>query len=226
MPGFSNITGDESIMFADNASYDGTERGGKLTSDLQLWLGSTTAPHVRQSALISSDSSITFAFTRPTSTTGQLDLKAVTPITVATTYTADSGSATPAANNINVLGLSGSKTSGSGSMLTVKSPPFSQIGASATSVLNTGEFVNAAVTRTLPASVGLNDGDLFIFVCTTAGALIIQAVGSQKIRIGSIISSAAGTATSTSIGDAVTLRYNATDGFLYAVSVVGTWVMA
>lgn len=143
------------------------------------------------------------------------------------TITGDSGGAlSPTANNWNILGLSGSKTSGSGSTLTVKSPPFSQVGASATSSLNTGEFVTAAVTRTLPASAGLADGDLFIYVCTTAGALIIQSVSAQKIRIGNQISSAAGTATSNAIGDSVTLRFNATDGFFYAVSVIGTWTLA
>ncbi len=142
------------------------------------------------------------------------------------TITGDSGGAlSPTANNWNIFGLSGSKTSGSGSTLTVKSPPFSQVGASATSSLNTGEFVTAAVTRTLPASAGLADGDLFMYVCTTAGALIIQSVTAQKIRIGSLISAAAGTATSTAIGDSVTLRFNATDGFFYAVSVIGTWLV-
>ncbi len=143
------------------------------------------------------------------------------------TITGDSGGAlSPTANNWNVLGLSGSKTSGSGSTLTVKSPPFSQVGASATSSLNTGEFVTAAVTRTLPASAGLADGDLFIYVCTSASALIIQSVTAQKIRIGSLISAAAGTVTSTAIGDSLTLRFNATDGFFYAVSVIGTWLVA
>lgn len=138
----------------------------------------------------------------------------------------DAVALSPTANNWNIFGLSGSKTSGSGSTLTVKSPPFSQVGASATSSLNTGEFVTAAVTRTLPASAGLADGDLFMYVCTTAGALVVQSVTAQKIRIGSLISAAAGTATSTAIGDSVTLRFNATDGFFYAVSVIGTWLIA
>ncbi len=143
------------------------------------------------------------------------------------TITGDSGGAlSPSSNNWNIFGLSGSKTSGSGSTLTIKSPPFSQVGSSATSVLNTGEFVTAAVTRTLPASAGLADGDLFIYVCTTAGALVIQSVTAQKIRIGGSISSAAGTATSNAIGDSLTLRFNATDGFFYAVSSVGTWTLA
>lgn len=147
---------------------------------------------------------------------------------LATTYTGDSGAspAVPSAGNLNIVGLAGSQTSTSGSTVTIKSPPFSQIGSSATSAKNTGEFVTAAVTRTLPASAGLIDGDLFIYVCTSASALIIQSVTAQKIRIGSLISTAAGTATSTAIGDSVTLRFNATDGFFYAVSSVGTWVLA
>lgn len=146
---------------------------------------------------------------------------------VAQTITGDSGGAlSPSSGNWNIVGLSGSKTSGSGSTLTVKSPPFSQVGASATSVLNTGEFITAAVTRTLPASAGLADGDLFIYICTTAGALIIQAVTAQKIRMGTLLSSAAGTATSTQIGDCITLRFNGTDGFFYATNWVGTWLIA
>ncbi len=144
-----------------------------------------------------------------------------------TSITGDSGGAlSPTAGNLNILGLSGSKTSGTLSTLTIKSPPFSQVGASATSSLNSGEFVTAAVTRTLPASAGLADGDLFIYVCTTAGALVIQSVSAQKIRIGNQITSAAGTATSNAIGDSLTLRFNATDGFFYAVSVVGTWTLS
>jgi hypothetical protein len=144
-----------------------------------------------------------------------------------TTLTGDSGGAlSPTAGNFNILGRSGSKVSGAVSTLTVKSPPFSQVGSSATSSLNTGEFVTAAVTRTLPASAGLADGDLFIYVCTTAGALVVQSVTAQKIRIGNVITSAAGSATSTAIGDSLTLRFNATDGFFYAVSVVGNWTLS
>ena len=143
------------------------------------------------------------------------------------TITGDSGgSLSPSSNNWNIVGLSGSKTSGSGSTLTIKSPPFSQVGGSATSTLNTGEFVTAAVTRTLPASAGLIDGDLFMYVCTTSGALVIQAVSSQKIRLSSSITAAAGSITSTAIGDSITLRFNATDGFFYAVSAIGNWTIA
>lgn len=152
---------------------------------------------------------------------------AISGSVVGETITGDSGGAlSPTAGNWNILGRSGSKTSGSGSTLTIKSPPYSDQSGSGTSVLNTGEFVTAAVTRTLPASAGLADGDLFEFICTTAGQLTIQAVGSQQIRIGAAISSAAGTAKSNAIGDSLSLRFRATDGFLYATSVVGTWTTA
>ena len=147
---------------------------------------------------------------------------------VALTFTGDSGAgpAVPAAGNLNIVGLAGCQTSTAGSTVTIKAPLFLQVGASSTSAKNTGEFVTAAVTRTLPASAGLIDGDLFIYVCTTAGALVIQTVTAQKIRMGTLISSAAGTATSTQIGDSITLRFNATDGFFYAVAWAGTWLIA
>jgi len=146
---------------------------------------------------------------------------------VGETITGDSGGAlSPTLGNWSILGLSGSKTSGSGSTLTIKSPPYADASASATSVLNSGEFVTGAFTRTLPASAGLADGDLFEYICTSASALVIQSVGAQQIRLGSLITSAGGTCTSTEIGNSVTLRFRSADGFFYATSIVGTWVMA
>lgn len=146
---------------------------------------------------------------------------------VAETITGDSGGAlSPTAGNWNILGRSGSKTSGATSTLTIKSPPYADAGGSATSTLNSGSFVTGAFTLTLPASAGLADGDLFEYIATSASATVIQAVGAQKIRVGTLLSSAAGTATSTAIGDSITLRFRASDGFFYATSVIGTWLIA
>lgn len=147
---------------------------------------------------------------------------------VGKTITGDSGGAlSPSSNNWNIFGLSGSKTSGSGSTLTIKSPPYADAGGSATSTLNSGSFVTGAFTLTLPASAGLADGDLFEYVATSAAIYVIQAVGAQKIRIGNTISSAAGTATSDGFaGTAVALRFRASDGFFYAISTIGVFVMA
>jgi hypothetical protein len=78
--GSSSITGDETILFADNMSFDGTPRGGKLTQDAELFLGATNAPHIRKSTLVSGDGSVTFAFSEPTATTAELDIRAAVPI--------------------------------------------------------------------------------------------------------------------------------------------------
>lgn len=51
MAGFSSVTGLESIMYADNASFDGTSRGGAMTTDGQIWIGSTAGRHVRLGTL-------------------------------------------------------------------------------------------------------------------------------------------------------------------------------
>lgn len=227
MSGFKN-----DVMVAKNADFtqagapNGTsgESNGLILNG-QLWIGSTAlnagGTHINVGTLTSPDSSVMVGYsgTNITLTTNG----AVVP----TTVTGDSGGAlSPTLGNFNILGRSGSKTSGSGSTITIKSPPYSQVGSSSTSTLNSGEFVTAAVTRTLPASAGLADGDIFEFVCTTAGALVVQSVTAQKIRIGNVITSAAGSATSTAIGDSLTLRFNATDGFFYATSVIGNWTLS
>ena len=65
MPGFSTITGDESIMFTDNASFDGTQRGGKMTTNGQLWIGSTAAAHVKLGTITSPSGTITVGYSSP-----------------------------------------------------------------------------------------------------------------------------------------------------------------
>jgi len=205
------------INFLSNASFAGT-----LTLSTVSW-----QPYSR--AIVSTDATKvgTCSFDSARFTVDTNGFVSLNGSGAAQTITGDSGGAlSPTAGNWNILGRSGSKTSGSGSTLTVKSPPYADAGSSTTSTLNSGSFVTAAITLTLPASAGLADGDLFEYVCTTSGALIIQAVGAQKIRLGSLISSAAGTATSTNTGDSVSLRFRASDGFFYATSIIGTWLMA
>jgi len=150
-----------------------------------------------------------------------------TPPTLPITYTAnDGGTATPALDNVNIFARSGSTTIASSSTLTVLSPAYADASASATSAKNTGEFVTGAYTRTLPASAGLADGDLIEYVCTSASALVIQSVGAQQIRLGNTLSGVAGSATSTAIGDSISLRFRATDGFWYATASIGNWTIS
>lgn len=142
------------------------------------------------------------------------------------TITGDAGGAlSPTANNWNILGRSGSKTSGSGSTLTVNSPPFADQGGSTSVTLNSGSFATAAITLTTPVTAGLLDGDLLQFVATN-GVLVVQLAATQVAHIGAAATSAAGTMTSTATGDSLTLRYQASTNDWWATSVVGTWITA
>lgn len=119
MAGFSNISGDESIVYADNASFDGTERGGKMTTNGQLWIGATASPHVRLGSLASAGATIVI-----TTGAGTIDL-ATSGSKVGNTITGDTGGAlSPTAGNWNILGgVNGPNmvTTGSGSTLTLRS---------------------------------------------------------------------------------------------------------
>ncbi len=90
---------------------------------------------------------------------------------------------------------------------------------------NNGYFITGTATGTLPASPA--QGDTIKFFVDTANALTIQASGSQIIRLGSLASTAGGTATSTLQGDCVTLVYRTSDTCWCAVDAVnGVWIMA
>lgn len=222
MAGFADDAFSQDIVYADNVDFSGASTPTRqINIDGQLLIGNAIQPNIRPGVLTSPDATVTIGYSSPNIT---LD---VNGSIVGETITGDSGGAlSPTAGNWNIFGRSGSKTSGSVSTLTIKSPPYADQGGSTTVTLNSGSFATAAITLTLPASAGLADGDLFEFVCTSASALVIQAVSAQKIRVGTLLSSAAGTATSTSIGDSITLRFRATDGFFYATSVLGTWLIA
>lgn len=189
---------------------------GPLTNG-QLIIGSTGAAPVAGS-LASSDSSITI-----TGGAGTINLVVAGGTTVGKTITGDSGGAlAPTAGNWNVLGLSGSKTSGSGSTLTVKSPPYADSTAT-TLTVNSGTFATAAGAYVLPAAPAV--GDLCEIVCITAGIVVTANTG-QEIQLGAAVSSTAGTATNSAKGDVLCLRYRSTDTAWYATSSVGVWVLA
>ena len=98
MSGSSNISGDESIIFADNASFDGTERGGKLTTNGQLWIGSTASRHVKTGSIISPSGTVSIGYSSPNIT---LDVSAI----VDQSLTPDTGGAvSSSAGTIPTLG--------------------------------------------------------------------------------------------------------------------------
>lgn len=91
---------------------------------------------------------------------------------------------------------------------------------------NNGYFVTATATGTLPASPSQGDTIKF-FVDHATQVLTIDAPGTQIIRIGTLVSSAGGTAVSTAHGDSVELVYRASDTCWCAIAgFTGTWTMA
>ena len=90
---------------------------------------------------------------------------------------------------------------------------------------NNGYFVTATATGTLPASPA--QGDTIKFFVDTTQFLTIKAPGTQIIRLGSLVSSAGGTAISTLQGDSVELVYRSSDTCWCAIAAyTGTWLMA
>ncbi|HEY3527461.1 MAG TPA: hypothetical protein VGK47_14795 [Nitrososphaeraceae archaeon] len=87
-----------------------------------------------------------------------------------------------------------------------------------------GYFVTNTASSTLPA--GSSQGDTIKYILDTANALTLTASPGTRIRIGAIQSSVAGTATSTAIGDSLTLVYRASDQTWIALNTIGTWVLA
>lgn len=128
---------------------------------------------------------------------------------IATSYVTDSGTATPAANILNVLSGVGITTSGSGSTITITSDSgfdWSVVaGTSQTIAITTGYITSnvALTTFTLPATAAVGQG--FQIVGEGSGGWSIAQNAGQTIKLGTSNSTAgvAGSVASTAVGDCV-----------------------
>jgi hypothetical protein len=94
-----------------------------------------------------------------------------------------------------------------------------------TASVNTGYFLTAASTVTLPPAPV--QGDAFEVICDTAGSCVVTANTGQSIRISNQLSSVAGSATNTAIGDSLSLVFrSATNTWFADASPNGGWTTA
>lgn len=92
-----------------------------------------------------------------------------------------------------------------------------------TAASNNGYMLSGASTPTLPAAPAL--GDVIIFICDTASTVTVTANAGQRIRIGTSQSAVAGTAASSTQGNALTVRYRASDTTWITQATMGTWTV-
>ena len=129
-------------------------------------------------------------------TDGQLIIGSTAGVPAASTLTPGAGiSITNAGNSITIA------ATGAGFAWSDQSGSFA-------AVKENGYFITATSTATLPASPA--EGDTISFVVDSTQFLTITGNTGQKIRIGNVISAAAGTAVSNARGDAVRLVYRST----------------
>lgn len=147
MAGFNSVTGLESIVNADNASFDGTERGGAMTTNGEFWIGSTASPHVKKGTLTSPDSSLTIGYSSPNVT-----LEVTGGTTTGKTITGNTGGALlPTGGNWNILGNNSAQNgfasyaTGIGSTLTMNSYGTAKWVVNPTSGIGTHTTISSAI---------------------------------------------------------------------------------
>lgn len=275
MAGNSSVRGDETVTFTDNMSFDGTDRGGKMTTDGQLFIGATASNrannggHVRLGMLTSPSGTLTIGYSAPNITLdlagGQIAIDEIAMQTGISPVVPNSSGLWTFNGAVVAAGTNPVRTDGTGANTTalevqissaIASTDATRIGLAAFDITsfsvdangfvqsngggftwndisgafsplkNNGYFITGTATGTLPASPSQGDTIKF-FVDHASQVLTIDAPGTQIIRLGSLVSSAGGTATSTVQGDSVELVYRASDTCWCAVcGFSGTWIMA
>ncbi len=149
------------------------------------------------------------------------------PSTVPIDFVTNSGTAISALNVINILGVGGVSTSGSGNTVEIAVTSLGQTWTDESTdfaaVVNEGYFCTATLTATLPALA--TQGQTINFIVTTTDDITIQADATQFISIGAETSSLGGTAVSTASGDNLILVYRSASSTWHSLEADATWLL-
>jgi len=210
MPGFNNILGDESIMFTDNVSFNGTERGGKVTTDGQLLIGATAAPHIRVNTL-TAGTGVTI-----TNGTGSITIAAAGTVPIQTTE--DSGTATPSGGNLNLLGQQAGtipvmSTNGSGATARFEdrtwTTPFVVDASSTVGLRGTYTTIASALTDAVSGqTIYIRPGSFTENLTLKAGVNLCAYIGSADTPTVTIIGNATATFAGTCTISGIRLQTN------------------
>lgn len=124
-----------------------------------------------------------------------------------------------------VLATSGSKAVTIGTVVTIYSPPYSDVSSPALLSSNNGYFCITSGTYTLPVSAGLSNGDLVEIVALTTG-VVIQASSGQTISIANNSTTVAGAATSGNGGDVLAMRFRVADSTWWSQTGTPDWILS
>ena len=154
-----------------------------------------------------------------------------------TTFTAYSvilagTTATGAMQNVSGLGTSGQvlTSAGAGAVPVWANAPsgsgflWASVATAPTTATNRGYMATAALTVTLPTAPA--DGFIVALLNASAGTVLFQAGTGDSIQVGSTVGASAGSATSTTKGDELTLVYQASGTLWFCVDVNGIWSVA
>jgi len=172
--------------------------------------GGTGSTSFNTNGVVISGTSSTAALTSLSLTSGQVVIGG-TSTPAAATLTAGAGISITNGNNSITIAASGAGFT------------WSNIAVNTNAVAENGYRATAALTLTLPN--GPADGVTIKIQVKTASAVIVAAQGSDTIRMGPTIGAAAGSATSTGIGQTIELVYDTANTNWCAQSFVGNWTL-
>ena len=137
---------------------------------------------------------------------------------VGTSFPTNSGTAAPSGGVLNILGGTGISTAGAGNTVTITAtatPSFTwTIDTTSPISVNADEghiSSTVPITYNLPPTCTVGDEFAFVQLEAVPNIFTLQAQAGQTIRVGNLLSSVAGTVSSTDIGDTLELLCVATD---------------
>ncbi len=166
--GFSGVSGQEDVVFADNASFDGTNRGGIMTTNGELWIGSTAARHVKKGTITSPLGTLSIGYSSPNIT---IDITGGSAAVEHLTGNSG-GQLNPTLNNFNIFGAS----------VAAGTSPVTTVGAVSTITVNVQ--TSQALAAADATKIGLSNFDSSAFAVAATGFVTLSTTGVLRTLTG------------------------------------------